>query len=980
MRKNSLKLLIAFIILCSGAIDAQYSWFYFGRSKEMLRPFAWQVQETEHFAIHHYSDDYAFIEKIAETAEQAYSDMSLFLDVQIEKKIPLIFYSSHIDFEQTNLIDYMPPGVEAFAEPIGQRMVLHGDRNFSEFARTLVHELGHIFTFQIFYKNISRSNLMFRRPPTWVAEGFSELITNNWDSFNLMTVRDAVFHERLPVISEEGRLGAEMLIGRIDYDMAHLVYDFLMHRYGRTGVRKFLYAFRGSYQPFRALGTTAKDFNFELRKYARERFRPFKLKENPEEYSALVGPEFPFLFTFSHQISPSGEVAAVLTFNIAQRKLDLVLISMKTGKMIRSLTPGVTMKHDGIDIKFNPADGNSFAWDNKGEQVCYFARRSLVNYLIFNDVYNPRRLRMVPMPGIGSPASPFFHPQSGILYFVGVEKSRAYLYRFNPETEKIERLSNGDRFIKSAGISQDGKTLLYSVKIKEHTNIFTAPLNQPDLMTTVTSGPNEDINPMFNQTADVIYFSSDRDEAFNIYAIDLGQERIRRYTDVATGNFFPLIIPGDPDHLLVSSFIQGAFQLFKLNLSSPMSEMAYQLPQEAGDIDLEKESEREIYAIPSFLEQLSSSFNLQQQQRTEEKRVKPVLSQPEKYKAFKNLSISSLPGFGLGYATDGSLMGYTSLSLEDLMMDHSFNLLIYRIYGYQSYQLSYLNQKNRLKFFSNVFYFADAYYMPYSSGSNWLTLRKRIGGSAGLIYPLSREYRLEGSASLFYQEENTDDLYLGQDLPFSQYFDGPALPLSLSFVADAAGYSALTMGPSMGHSFKLTLTQHIPLGTSFLDSSSFEADLRKYFRLSNSALLATRAFAFTSFGDYPQIRWMGGNNTIRSLGFYQLSGTNGFLLSAELRFPLIMQASTPLGMIGPIRAVLFADIGSAWFKDYPIEFFEPGSLKLKDGYGSYGFGIMANIFGYPLHFEWVWQMDDQIRNFLYPEKRTRFNFWIGFDF
>jgi len=41
---------------------------------------------------------------------------------------------------------------------------------------------------------------------------------------------------------------------------------------------------------------------------------------------------------------------------------------------------------------------------------------------------------------------------------------------------------------------------------------------------------------------------------------------------------------------------------------------------------------------------------------------------------------------------------------------------------------------------------------------------------------------------------------------------------------------------------------------------------------------------------------------------------------------------------------------------------------------------MGNIFGYPLHFEWVWQLDDQVRDFLYPEKRTRFNFWIGFDF
>jgi hypothetical protein len=977
MKKVTFPLLIALVILCSGLAEAQYSWFYFGRSKEMLRAFPWQVQETPHFRIHHYSDDPAFIQKLAQTAEQAYTDLSLFLDVEVEKKIPLIFYTSHIDFEQTNLIEYMPPGVEAFAEPIGERMVLHGDRNFSDFARTLVHELGHIFSFQIFFKNISRSQLYFRSPPTWVAEGFSELITNNWDSFNLMTVRDAVIHERLPAISEDGRIDAQMLIGRIDYDMGHLVYEFIMHRYGRTGVRKFLYAFRNTYQPFRALGTTAKDFNFELRKYARERFKAYRLKENPEEYSALVGPEFPFLFTFSSQISPSGELVAVLTYNVAGQKMDLVLISMKTGKMVRSLTPGVTMKHDGIDIKFDPADGNSFAWDNRGEQVCYFARRSLVNLLVFNDVYNPSKLKMVPIPEIGAPASPFFHPETGELYFIGVEKSRSYLYRYNQKTEKVERLTDGTRFLKSAAISRDGRNLVMSIKVKEHTNLFTAPVEEPDRLTAITNGPQTDVTPIFDASGRVIYFSSDRDGAFNTYAIDLGQERIRRYTDVATANYFPQAIPGDPGRILVSSFIQGAFQLFKLDISKPQTDLPWQPPEPVEASDPTQDSLEKTFAIPSFLDQMSNSFNLQQQKNIEGPRVKPTLSQPETYKPFKNLSISSLPGFGLGYATDGSLMGYTSVALEDLMMDHSFNLLIYRIYGYQSYQLSYFNQRNRLKLFSNAYYFADAYYMPYSSGDSWLSVRKRVGGTIGLMYPLSREYRIEGSASLYYQEENTDNFYTGTDLPFSQYFDGPALPLTLSFVADDAGYSSATMGPLMGHSFKITLTQNVPVSKSFLGSTSFEADLRKYMRISNSSLLAARAFVFTSLGEYPQIRWMGGNNTIRSLGFTQLAGTTGLFLSAELRIPLIMAARTPIGTIGPIRGVFFADIGSAWFKDYPIDFFESGSLRLKDGFGSYGFGFMVNIIGYPMHFEWVWQLDNQVRN---GGKRNRFNFWIGFDF
>ena len=39
--------------------------------------------------------------------------------------------------------------------------------------------------------------------------------------------------------------------------------------------------------------------------------------------------------------------------------------------------------------------------------------------------------------------------------------------------------------------------------------------------------------------------------------------------------------------------------------------------------------------------------------------------------------------------------------------------------------------------------------------------------------------------------------------------------------------------------------------------------------------------------------------------------------NAELRFPLIEAALTPIGVIGGIRGVFFAGIGGAWFNDQP---------------------------------------------------------------
>jgi len=117
-----------------------------------------------------------------------------------------------------------------------------------------------------------------------------------------------------------------------------------------------------------------------------------------------------------------------------------------------------------------------------------------------------------------------------------------------------------------------------------------------------------------------------------------------------------------------------------------------------------------------------------------------------------------------------------------------------------------------------------------------------------------------------------------------------------------------------------------------------------------------------------------------------LVGNNATFFNAEFRFPLILRMQTVIGMIGPIRGVLFYDLGGVWLDDAPEKFrffeqgrglnnlFKAGSVRLKDAISSYGFGIALYMFGYPMHFDWVWQTD------LNARKYYGVNFWMGFDF
>ena len=56
---------------------------------------------------------------------------------------------------------------------------------------------------------------------------------------------------------------------------------------------------------------------------------------------------------------------------------------------------------------------------------------------------------------------------------------------------------------------------------------------------------------------------------------------------------------------------------------------------------------------------------------------------------------------------------------------------------------------------------------------------------------------------------------------------------------------------------------------------------------------------------------------MRGYDYLQFVGQNVVFANAELRFPIIEAALTPIGVIGGIRGVFFANIGGGWFNDQP---------------------------------------------------------------
>jgi outer membrane protein assembly factor BamA len=401
----------------------------------------------------------------------------------------------------------------------------------------------------------------------------------------------------------------------------------------------------------------------------------------------------------------------------------------------------------------------------------------------------------------------------------------------------------------------------------------------------------------------------------------------------------------------MSSYYKGGFTLFKKDVSTPREERKI----EFGDIDRELLVKKEAEEL----------------KETE-------IEYKGKYKPFKKLYIQSLPPLSVAVGTDGGLWGYSSLNLTDLMGDYNLFFQIYSDYGYRSYSLIYLNQKRRLQLYTHLFSYKFSYWAGYGSWydrRNYRTLRELYGGEVGVHYPFSRSTRLEATASFYKQNENLDTIYTGEDLPYAQYSNGWAVPLRLSLVGDTILFSGAYPGPGRGHTYKLSFSKYFKLSNKFIDAYTVQADFRKYFRLDSSSLLAFRLYGFKSGGKNPLLHWAGGNNTIRSIGFRRVAGSNMFLFNAELRLPILHQAWSVIGPLGPIRGVFFFDLGGVWFNDQKFRFFQEGKgLTLQDPIASYGFGLEFFFLGYPMHVEWVWRTDFRRKDYY------GVNFWIGYDF
>jgi Tol biopolymer transport system component len=975
---------LAFLFVLTTQAAAQFIYFpYYGKNKVIYKNFQWEKYSTEHFDIYFYTKDTDMLQKIASYAESAYHTLSQNVKHHLSAKVPILYYRTVTDFQQTNLFNIPSDSILGVAEPLLYRVAVHGDMPEDELQNLVEHELTHIFEYDLLWGSPGGAVYAVSSPPLWVMEGFSEYNTGEWSSWSELIVRDTVLNDRIPEMSQRGSLVSRYPAPRPPaYDFGHAIYEFIEHKYGKNGIKELWETLKnaptfGISNPIKqAFDVDTKEFNHEFKKYIRDRFKPFLLRDNPEDYSFIIGPEYPmneYYFTFSHTLSPSGDLVAAVTFNVRDGEMDIVLISMEDGEIWKNLTKGYTLKYSDIKYEIESSLGRDVAWSSDGDLIAFFGRTGEKHSLFLLDVLNGGIVKKIPIP-YDQPTSPWFTDQNQNMIFTAFDKGYHDIFKINLETEETQNLTQNDLFEKAPHVSPDGRWIAYTIRINTEDKIFLSPADNLKEKKQITFGKGNTITPHFSQDSRLLYYSGDSRDAFNVYSVNLENGEILRYTDVRTGNFFPVPVPNDDDHtILFSSFNKGAFQIFRSSL--------------------EGKKEKAVTFVENVQEDDFQLFQPIVSVDIDEKKIEP-------YKGIKELYLEGKPPVDTIVSTDGSIYGGSAISFSDLFRDHTFTLMAYQVQSFRSYYFSYLNQKKRLQYQASAFQYTMYYYPSFAyynpslfyrlNYRDALATRKISGASVAAYYPFNLYYRLQGSMGFYRYEEEFYNAFLIRQAStqansvYDYFWNGNSVQLSATLVGETTKFKYY--GPSKGGTFRLGITQAVPLGDSFISNTNADLDYRKYFYIGADSLFAFRFNGFASWGENPYLNYYGGNNQVRSAYYYSLIGTEGWFSNLEFRFPLINAASTLIGQIGPVRGTLFFDITRKKLKGFPAEISimdDDGIVRDYEAIGSFGYGFEFFFLGFPIHLEFVkglaWSdFSDPFDYNVRTDWMTKF--WIGFDF
>ena len=971
--KRLLTLLGFLLLLASPA-------YPFGQNKIVYDSYKWSVYHSTHFDFYFYEEERDQLQRVVDTAESAYLDLSQKFNFQISKKIPMIFYHTHSAFEQSNvLLNFIPEGVGAFAEPVKNRMVLPVDMPDEELLELIKHELTHVFEYEILFQGKFGKNIT-ANPPTWLMEGLASFMGEDEDTRDRMVLRDAVVTDRVPRITLNPQ-------GYFAYRFGHAVFQFMQETYGWDGLRDFIYEYRNTLGSSvdralkRAFNVTPDEFDTRFRTWLRKQYLPALIaKGEPQEYGDVfkIDPERPS-DEIAPAVSPSGDL--MVAFTDYKQDIDLVMFNIPERRLLRNLTEGYTSRYEYPIVQSystGPVMGRDVAWSPNGDQVALFVRRERGRDLLLVNPLTGAIIRTVPMQ-IEQQLSPAFSPDGSKIAFAGIMGNQSDIFTYDLESGTITNITS-DAFYDGAPVySPDGRWLVYSSVGERYAKLYKLNLANPKERFQITSGDWNDIDAYFSPDGKRIFYSSDKQTgrniapavaalesaenaarregdlppadalnfaAFNIYSLDLAGGDVLQYTDVVGGCFNPVVFTGvnNRERMVFASYYKGGWRLYSATTDKPLHP-----------------AEKTTLPSAPILAEERSVFRSTSEFFIDEEKI-------ERTRGFK-LFVEDVQ-VNAGVTSDQLFVSRSTIFMSDMLGDRRFIASLDSVSTFSNFDFLYLDVRKRLNWGARLFDNRSFYYTqnPDTLEFNRRQLFRQTGVLGLVSYPFSRYHRLDTGVGFMSRDYYYPDFTINQYVKRNDNFP----IVSSTFSGDSAVWKFF--GPVSGRRYELSADYAMDTKDGGALATDLTLDWREYFQISSRTLFAARFYGAWSEGNAPNVYYFGGLNTLRGYEFRSFVGQHVGFANLEFRFPLVDVLATPIVVLQQIRGVIFADIGAAHFDGQPFHF-RNSDGRLQDAKAAIGWGLSFQFWGLQLNWDFAKRFD--LKD---TDGGFRTSFWIGETF
>ncbi len=878
--------IIVIVILITGGLLAQS----FGQNKVQYKDFDWSLISAPNFDVYFYGDDSHLAEFTAKVAEDAHEQISKHLRWTLKKRVSIIVYYSHNDFQQTNVIwQYMQEGIGGVTELFKNRVVLPFEGDYEQFRHVIHHELVHALLNDMIYDGNIQSVIAGRvklRIPLWVNEGLAEYLSMNWETKADMTMRDLSINEKMPTVKE--------LESYMAYKGGQSVWRFIAEKYGREKIGEIINAMKmtqNAEKGFeRALGMDFEDLTKQWHKYLKKEYWPDVAgRDEIEDIAKRLTDhkEAKNYYNISPAISPDGSKIAVLSDRSGY--FDIYVIDAIDGEEIRRLVKG----NRSVDFEELKLLQPGISWSPDSKRIAIAAKAGKTDALYLIDVKTKKKEKLTfNLDGIFTAA---WSPDGNQLAFIGTKAGASDLYVYNLETEKLAPLTDDIYSDSEPAWNNDGSALVFVSDRKDdltgqyepesieketfsQKDLYTIDLKSSEINRLTATEHNEDYPIWAHTEMNTLFYVSDKSGVWNIYRHNSDAEPVA-LTNILTGAF-QLSLTEDDGYMVFSGFADMGWDVYSMSLPLDKEAMdvpvtRYKMKQDEVSDDL---TDLRRHKRGRWSSGRSSGRDYQEWifAREYDHYNKPMESPEDASEGFvpdtTDLSENSyIPKayktrFTLdlvnGYASYNNVFGaqgMTMFAFSDILGDHQIYFGTEMVIDLKrsDYFFSYAYLTRPTDYYFSISHIANEYFLGYGmNGYQHRGLLRNLSLIGYVSRPFSRFMRIEGGLSYNYfsfSEWQQVNYYEFEEVNNNDF--SVILPIT-SWVYDNTVYGYT--GPIDGFRQNTTLAVSPGWGNKKLDFKTLKMDFRKYFKIGRYSSLAGRLTLGTSRGADKQKFYLGG--------------------------------------------------------------------------------------------------------------------------